>query len=409
MSFLRTISTTRLVALCASAVAIAAGGTAIALAGGSGPVPPPKPLAQAVHDAATAPKIQGITADVTFTNHLVDSSGIEGGNPLLKSATGRLWVSPGKGLRLELQSDNGDAQIVADKTGWWVYDGTSNTLYSGQFPAGAQGHEKPGADAQHQVPSVAKIQSEIAKLGQHLTVSGANPSDVGGQPAYTVRVGPKGSGGLLGAAELAWDAARGVPLRAALYARGNGNPVLELSLKNISYGTVSPSTYTISPPPNAKHVDVTGGAKGTTAGRKPTGHGKHAADKPAVTGAAAVARKLSFPLSAPASLAGLPRTNVRLLQLKDSAAALVTYGTGPGGIAVLERVAKPQTAAQPPSNGDHHHGGQVQLPTVTIGGATASVLDTPLGSVVTFQRAGVSYVVLGSVHAAVAEAAARGL
>ena len=41
-----------------------------------------------------------------------------------------------------------------------------------------------------------------------------------GQPAYTVRIAPKHDGGLLGAAELAWDAARGVPLRVAVYAAG---------------------------------------------------------------------------------------------------------------------------------------------------------------------------------------------
>ena len=44
-----------------------------------------------------------------------------------------------------------------------------------------------------------------------------------------------------------------------------------------------------------------------------------------------------------------------------------------------------------------------------INGSTAKVLDTPLGSVVSFQRGGVQYIVLGSVHAADAEAAARAL
>ncbi|MEA2465967.1 MAG: hypothetical protein QOJ57_93, partial [Thermoleophilaceae bacterium] len=47
VSFLRTISTPRLAALCASACAVAAGGTAIALAGGDVSKPPPKPLAAA--------------------------------------------------------------------------------------------------------------------------------------------------------------------------------------------------------------------------------------------------------------------------------------------------------------------------------------------------------------------------
>jgi outer membrane lipoprotein-sorting protein len=408
MRFLRTTSTARLVALCAGAVAVAAGGTAIAVAGGSGPVPRAKPLAQAVHDAATAPETQGITADVKFTNHLVDSSGIQGSNPLLSGATGRLWVSPGKGLRLELQSPSGgDAQIVASPTGFQVYDGTSNTLYSGTFPADTK--DPAGTQPKHQVPSIAKIQAEIARLGQHLSVSGANPSDVGGRPAYTVRVTPKQSGGLVGAAELAWDAAHGVPLRAALYARGNNNPVLELAVTNISFGAVKDSIFQLTPPADAKKVDVTGGSKGAApdAKGKDKSKGKH---KP-VTGAAAVAKKLPFQLSAPATLAGLPRTQVRLLQLKDSPAALVTYGTGPGTIAVLERAHKADAAAKkaPAPPGEHHGDGQVQLPTVKIGAATANVLDTPLGSIVSFSRGGVTYTVVGSVPAAVSETAARGL
>src|SRR3954449_3903021 len=135
MRFLRTLSTRRLIALCLSAVAIAAGGTAIAIAaGGSGQTPPAKPLARAVHDGLTAPQVQGITARVKFTNHLIDSSGIHGANPLLSGATGRLWHTTGHGLRLELQSENGDAQIVGNERGFFVYDGTSNTVYQGKAP-----------------------------------------------------------------------------------------------------------------------------------------------------------------------------------------------------------------------------------------------------------------------------------
>src|SRR3954469_3273201 len=136
MSFLRTISGPRLAALCASVVAVAGGGTAIAIAAGadSGPKPPPKQLAAAVHDGLTAPEVQGITARVKFTNHLIDTSGIHGANPLLSGATGRLWLSPGHGLRLELQSENGDAQIVGNERGFFVYDGTSNTVYQGKAP-----------------------------------------------------------------------------------------------------------------------------------------------------------------------------------------------------------------------------------------------------------------------------------
>src|SRR3954449_6138657 len=152
MSFLRTISGARLAALCATVVVVAGGGTAIAVAGSEGgPTPPPKPLARAVHDGLSAPEVQGITARVKFTNHLIDTSGLHGVNPLLSGATGRLWLSPGNGLRLELQSESGDAKIVGNKRGFFVYDGTSNTVYQGKAP---KGHR----ERHHKVPSVTRIQ-----------------------------------------------------------------------------------------------------------------------------------------------------------------------------------------------------------------------------------------------------------
>src|SRR3954465_7504574 len=193
MRFLRTISTRRLLALCLSAVAIAAGGTAIALAGGAGSVPPQKPLARAVHDGLTAPQVQGITARVKFTNHLIDSSGIHGANPLLAGASGRLWFAPGKGLRLEVQSDNGDAQVVANQRRFFVFDGTSNTVYQGKVPK----HRESRAERRHKIPSVGRIQQGLARAGRHKPdCAGPGPGNTAGHPAYTVRVGPGEPGGL---------------------------------------------------------------------------------------------------------------------------------------------------------------------------------------------------------------------
>ncbi len=83
----------------------------------------------------------------------------------------------------------------------------------------ARGKPKEAAGKPDQIPSVAQIQADIAKLTKHVNLSGAIPGDVAGQPAYTVRVSPKHDGGLLGSAELAGDAARGVPLRFAVFTR----------------------------------------------------------------------------------------------------------------------------------------------------------------------------------------------
>src|SRR5438874_1293995 len=138
MSYLRRISTRRLLAICAAVVVAAGGLAAIALAATSGgPKPPPKPLAQALRDALAAKQVDGVTA----------------------------------------------------------------------------------------------------------------------------RIAPRHDGGLLGGVELAWDAEHGVPLRAAVYAAGDSNPVLELKATDISFGAVSAGNLTVPVPAGAKVVDLNPTAK----------------------------------------------------------------------------------------------------------------------------------------------------
>jgi hypothetical protein len=91
MKVLRTISTRRLLAVIAGFVSAVVAGAAIAVAAsGTGPVPPPKALPNAVHAALAAPAPAGITARISFTNHLIPSGNIQGSDPILTGATGRL-------------------------------------------------------------------------------------------------------------------------------------------------------------------------------------------------------------------------------------------------------------------------------------------------------------------------------
>ncbi len=244
MKFLRTASTGRLLALIGGLVIAIAGGTAIAVAATSnGPVPKAKPLAQSIHDALAAKPVKGITADITFTNNLISSDDLPGetADPLLQGTRhGRVWLSDDGRLRIELQGDNGDANLVVSKTSFWVSDPMQNTVYEGTLPADKANAAGAKAKTAHRIPTVAQIQSRLTRLMGRVDVGGvqtSSPGDVAGRGAYSVAVSPKHSGGLLGQAQLAWDAVTGVPLRVAIYARGNPTPVLALSATNISYGT----------------------------------------------------------------------------------------------------------------------------------------------------------------------------
>jgi outer membrane lipoprotein-sorting protein len=367
----------------ATVVALALGAVGIAQAVGGAAAPAPKPLAQAVYDAANAPAVEGITARIHFTNNLLPSGTLPEGtaSPALTGADGRLWLTSDGRLRLELQSDAGDAQIVSDGTHFSVYDAGSNTAYTGTLPKDQQ---KSSADKPLTLDA---INQGLAKLGGMWDLSGATPGTTAGQPSYTVKIAPKDDGGLLGAAEVAWDAAHGVPLRAAVYAQGQSSPVLELTATSISYGKIAASDVDAKPPATAKTVELNP-QLGVDAHGNPT----------EVRGLDAVQKQAGFTVSAPDTLAGLPLKEVRLVRFGSENGALATYGRGLGAIAVLERKADASASKS-----------GLRLPTVNIDGATGSELATALGTIVTFDRAGVSYVVAGSVPPLAAENAARGL
>jgi outer membrane lipoprotein-sorting protein len=397
MRRLATLPARRLWAIAAAVVLVAAGGgIAQAALSTGGPTPDPKPLNAAVRDALNAPAVQGITARIHFTNHLLPSGstgGRGGATPLLTGADGRLWLAQDGRARLELQSDNGDAQIVSDGKVVTVYDATSNTVYRATLP-----QDKPGTSGQadHGPATLDQVDKGLAKLTEAWRLSGAEPTSTAGQPSYTVKISPKDDGGLLGSAEVAWDAVHGLPLRAAVYAQGESAPVLELVATDISYGPVSDSELSAAPPAGAKVVEV-----------KPPSHAAQdgsGAKQPDVTGAAAVAKQLDFTLTAPDSLAGLPRKDVRLVDFGDTKGALSTYGRGLGAIVVVQHKVDAGTKDQGAGAGPVK-----DLPKVNIGGATGTELATALGTVVTFERGGVSYTVAGSVPPVAAENAARGL
>ncbi len=379
MNILRRLPLYRLLLLCAVAVAAGVSATAIAFALGSGPTPPAKPLAQAVHDAlggAGGTAIEGVNANITFTNHLLEGANLAGGGggpageltsiPLLSGASGRLWIAKDGSARIELQAEKGDTEIYYDGHTLQLYDAATNTVYRYTPPAheGATDPASPAdpaapAEQAHEPPSVAKIEERISHLRHHVNVSEATPTDVAGQPAYTVRVSPNEGGSLIGGAELSFDAHNGVPLRAAVYSTSSSSPVIDLAVTEISYGPVAGSVFAFTPPPGAKIDEVHFSHEGSASGSPgPEGGG----EKPKLT----------------------------------------SRGHGISSIAVLESKTKS-------SAGKGAEGSLEGLPKVTINGTSASELRTELGTLLTFERSGVRYLVAGAVTPAAVEEIARGL
>jgi outer membrane lipoprotein-sorting protein len=413
-SLLRRLPISRLLLLGTTLIVVVVAGTALAFAVGSGPTPAPKPLANAIHDALTAPKVDGLTAQVQFENHLIEGASLQeqagggsggggaGGNPITSSASGRVWISNDGKARLELESEKGATQILYDGHTVKIYEASSNTLLEYALPP-QQSDSANGSSAgtETDVPSVAKIQEAITRIMGHADLSGAQPTDVAGQPAYAVKISPSSNGGLVGGAELAFDANHGVPLKLAVYAKGDATPVLALVATEVSYGPVPSSVFSLSLPEGVKTTKIA--PKSDTSA---TGGSHHPHVDASVTGLSAVASRLPFTLQAPATLAGMSRHEVRLVQMNGNDAALVCYGEGLGGIAVIETAASKATGG---SSGEGEGPSGITLPHVSIDGAKASELPTALGTLLRFSSGGIDHILVGSVTPSVLQAAARGL
>jgi outer membrane lipoprotein-sorting protein len=392
MNLLRRLSTPKLIAVTMLPIA-AVLATGIALASSrSGPKPPPRSLASALNAALHSKPVAGFSARITFTNHLFPSGTIPG-SPLLSGASGRLWLAGDGRFRVELQSDTGDTQITSDGHTLSMYDAARGTLYRLALPSRKASAADGASKAKPSHPfGVAQIQHALKQLSGSAILSGAIPGDIAGRPVYSVRVSPSHDGGLLGAVQLAWDAQQGVPLKVAIYSRGDSSPVLALTASDVHYGAISSSNLTVHAPASIKPVTV----------KLPTGSsvkGMKSRAGSSVTGTSAVAAALPFRLSAPSSLVGLPRKAVRLIQTGDTKAAVVLYGQGLGTIAVIEQ--------QVSTDGATNSGPLAALPAISINGARGHELATALGTAIQVSRGGVTYTLIGSVPAVAAEAAAR--
>jgi hypothetical protein len=374
---LRRLPLARLLALCAAVIAAGVAATAVASALDGGPVPGSKPLADAIHDALLAPQLAGVTASIQYTNHLLEGASLASGpgggeglasSPLLQGATGRLWIAANGEARLELQASGGDTEVVLDHGVASIYGIAPNTVYRYTLPAAQTEATEDNHAARIGPPTVTEIEAKLADAERRATISGAEPTDIAGQPAYSVTISPKQQGSLLGAVELAWDAVHGVPLRAAVYSTESTSPVIELTASEVSYGPIEGSVFEISPAPGSKIEQL---AAGHDAG---AGH------------------------TQTATIPGARRPHSRSAHPAQS--HVTDHGHGLSTILVDE-------ATEPAgSSGVLAPAG---LPKVNIDGATASELATALGTILTFQRSGVRYIVAGAVKPASVEAVARGL
>ena len=124
-------------------------------------------------------------------------------------------------------------------------------------------------------------QQALKAVGPSTRVSVERTVTVAGQPAYQLVLSPRSSGSLIGRVTIAIDAAKNVPLRVQVFARGAASPAFQVGFTSISFVRPAAANFSFSTPRGAKVKVVSPPAdssrhmaKGTKASGEPQVIGK---------------------------------------------------------------------------------------------------------------------------------------
>ena len=247
-----------LISLVVLAAVILVIGVAVAGAGQSDPLPAvtaPELLAK----MAQSQGVTDVSGEIAWHNGLFGDLSQASGmahmpaqSPLTSSGSGRIWVSAA-GTRIESQGGGGDQVVVVDKVQRtaWVYDYAANTakrvVVTGSAPAETA---SPAPAAAMLTPEA--IALYLQRLSALTTVEVAGQTKVAGRDTYQLRFTPAAQDTALGYVQAAIDGKTMLPLQLEVYAKGGTAPVIKFGFTSVSYDSIDPSMFAFTPPEGAK-------------------------------------------------------------------------------------------------------------------------------------------------------------
>lgn len=210
--------------------------------------------------------------------------------------TEKVWFSKSGGARLALLGKASETDLIAGKSGGWLWNSGDQTLMHQAIPADGAGHARakahegkahaPGSGdhapnpASYTPQGIAKAAIATIRSSDATVSSDANVW-VAGRKAYDLVVTPTQSATKIGSIHIAIDSKTSVPLRVQVFARGASSPALNLGFTAVSFKVPNKSVFEFSAP---KGVKVTPFATGSHAKSGPAHAAKHpsTADKSAM-------------------------------------------------------------------------------------------------------------------------------
>lgn len=166
---------------------------------------------------------------------------------LTTSHSARVYVDGATKARVQVLDQLAERDVVVNGKTVWTWDSkadkaTKTTLPTKRAAAGSSSGTTTPADIARQA---------IAAITPSTKVGTPTSTKVAGQSAWQVVLTPKGSSTLVADVTLAIDKKTGLPLSAAVDAKGQSKPAVSVGYTSIDYGTPSAQLFDFTPPSGA--------------------------------------------------------------------------------------------------------------------------------------------------------------
>jgi outer membrane lipoprotein-sorting protein len=174
--------------------------------------------------------------------------------------TARVFADgPGR-LRLQVLDDLGERQLVLNGAEAWTYDFRKNEAMRLTLPADSRARIEARLnelDASVTMTPAAIAERALAAIEPSTSVTTTDNVRVAGRSAYDLVLTPRTDDTLVGSVAIAVDAQTGMPLRAAITARGESSPAVSVAFTDLTLETPKAGLFTFAPPAGAEVTEKT--------------------------------------------------------------------------------------------------------------------------------------------------------
>jgi outer membrane lipoprotein-sorting protein len=178
--------------------------------------------------------------------------------------TVNVWYASPQRFRLSVPVQMSETDLIRNGRQAWMWQSSSNSVTRMQLPAKSSAQEAAPAPTSVPLTPQQAASQALKAVGPSTNVTVQRTATVAGQAAYQLSLSPKSSGSLIRRVTIAIDAAKNVPLRVQVFARGAGSPAFQVGFDRISFVRPAASNFSFTPPHGATVKTVTGPTGGAS-------------------------------------------------------------------------------------------------------------------------------------------------